>query len=257
MRRFIVCGQPRTGQWMVATAINGHPAARCLGELCNPSNRKARHQLPADARVDVIWRRAFTRAPRGCRACGFILQRQHAAAPGALGFGIWDRLADDPECRVILLHRSNQLSRYVSNLVARKQRDFSQPRSTATVRVRLERLAADIDRYWQRLDRARQLFKHHQLLEIDYSRPAGWRERVRAFLDLGPGPLEPTTRKQERRELADVVQNWSELQGLPPYWLADDKARDPAAQDRQDAAEIAGPPKRADSPAQDEGRPAP
>jgi hypothetical protein len=153
--------------------------------------------------------------------------------------GFWEELRRR-NVLVMHLHRRNLLRRYVSLQVARTSNEWiAHEHTTGQAVVAIDPVECRrFVEYELESDRAAaDFFADHDVLDLyyeeivrDYDRQLA---RVQRFLGLAPQHLRPTSHKQGRKPLSEVVMNYQELRdywvSTPwPEWLTEE--RDPAVE---------------------------
>jgi LPS sulfotransferase NodH len=227
--RFLVVAAPRTGSNWVCGMLNSHPEVLCHHEIFNPEgihyalDHRAgdidlgtlaeRESAPLDF-IERLWRETF-----GKRAVGFKMNRgQNEAA--------FRHVVADARVRKIVLLRRNRIKTFVSELIAEKpgrwesygRADTSEGRERLEVDVEELRRHAALNReYYARvydaLDSTEQDY-----LRVTYESLKGEAEWLRMLRFLGVAPdasaLAPATRKQNPKDLRDIVSNYAQLEAL-------------------------------------------
>lgn len=221
---FVIVADVRTGSTLLSTSLDAHPEIRCYGELFHgldlPDNQLdsiCRHDLAAGQLIAA----AFSAEARavGFRAMLFLPPATHPQWAG-----VWEHLGGWPDLRVIWLARRDRLSQYASMLVAQQTAVYHpydndpllRPENRPTITVDPEAF-----RQWVRQRDRLSAVRRRQLaarpgLELDYEALTGdWADsigQVQQFLGVAPLPLTQGKRKQETRPLAEVIENYHELE---------------------------------------------
>ncbi len=172
---FIIISHGRTGSTLLVKALNVNPDVCCASELFGPPNQKH----PNDAIVN------YTAGPGDvflqtfyslniCPAMGFKIFTFHARANSEASKA-WDYLISDKNIKCIFLRRENLLAAYISELRARETGQW-QPSpmqqedhlSTEKIIVDPERAKKYISQIEIQMNRARDDFSDHDVLEISY-----------------------------------------------------------------------------------------
>lgn len=243
LTRFVILAAPRTGSNWLCTMLDSHPDILCHHELFNPDYillaQSCRDGALAPGTLDLgtiderdrdplaVVARVWAH-PLGRRVVGFKLNRGQDER-------VFDAVLDDPAIRKIVLRRRNRVKSYVSELVARQTGEWeSYPYSPSTsekprVEVHADELRAHIaanDAYYEGLY-TRMPPRGDRPLELTYETLGEAREQQRVVEFLGvrplPGGLRALTRKQNSRDLRDVISNFDQLaEELAGTGLADE-----------------------------------
>ena len=225
-RRFVIFAAPRTGSNWLCSLLDSHPEILCHHEIFNPERIiyslslrggeldlgtvEERDRRPR-AVIERVWQEAF-----GRRWVGFKLNRgQNRQA--------FETALSDPMARKIVIKRRNRVKLFVSEKLALTTGIWeSYPWSEAGpekrgVRVSLDELRDHIamnERYYGWLERSF-AERDEPHLEVTYEQlgTAGERARLLAFLGLSEpdGGLETITRKQNPKDLREIVVNFDQL----------------------------------------------
>ena len=198
--------------------------------------------------VGFLDRHVFTRHPRSVQAVGFKLlytqarkSRQWWDEPefdhwwahldrsqepdwSAARSDLWDHLAADKDLAVIHLTRQNPLDGLVSAGLAKKTGRWGigatggagAETAAATVRIDPTHLIQDLNAGRRQQREADALFADHPLAHVTYEdlveTPASTLEGLQAFLGLPQVRLKTRTKKQNRRRLVDVIENYDDIE---------------------------------------------
>jgi LPS sulfotransferase NodH len=241
-RRFVVVAAPRTGSNWVCSMLNSHPEILCHHEIFNPEGihyaldhragdmdigtPEERDAAPLDF-IGRLWRRDF-----GKRLVGFKINRgQNEAAFRHL-------LADKGVSKLVLVRR-NRVKTFVSEMVAEKtgrwesygRADGDKPAGRLEVDVEALRRHVALNRDYYARVRGALRSSGQQYLEVTYENLKGeaeWRNILR-FLGVAPNAraLTPATRKQNPRDLRDLISNYAQLEAALGGSELEDELHDP------------------------------
>lgn len=217
--RFVILCQPRTGSSCLEASLRRHPGILMHGEILN---HRYEYLLPDEGYGRLVAALADSRPnvrTVGCDLKAFQPDRNWSG--WRRWESAWDALADAPSIKVIHLDRRDTLAQLASWKVADalgNWGDQSGVSNRPTVRIDPEELRWF--RQWNQALYAWRLSRlaRHEILSIQYeSLCSDWDGSIRGileFLSVNPIALAPATRKNEGRPLADVIENWRELQGV-------------------------------------------
>lgn len=228
-RRFIMMGMGRSGSNLIRTALARHPEVVVFNELFNrsqgnhigwaqPGFRTTAEDLRLrdDAPVDFLERRVFRPMWPGVKAVGFKLFYYHVPKEGA----VWRTLEQQPELSVIHLKRRDLLEAYASLTVAQRTGVWIQPANRDAppgpdqVELEYESCRDYFTQAVQWREEFDRRFPHS--LEVYYEDVLddyeGQMLRIQRHLGLRPRRVQPTTKKQNRRPLQQLIANYRELQ---------------------------------------------
>ena len=221
-RPFVVAALPRTGSYMLTTALDDHPEIRCHGEALSPWRKNPapetvsaaeflRHDVYTDT-VDVT-----VDVTVEAKAVGFKLLHQDARQGrlrDARGFLRASGVS------VVHLRRRNLLRQVLSFEIARAtdvwilENDEPRPVDVTLVLDPNELLRRFVIAENQRRENE-QDFHGCPALEVCYEDLADDFEtemaRIFRFLGVPPHPVRPTTRRQERRPLHQAIRNYDTI----------------------------------------------
>lgn len=223
--RFVVLAAPRTGSNWLCSLLDSHPEVLCHHEIFNPegihyalSCRGGELDLGTvearDRDPEGVLRRVWTET-LGYPAVGFKLNR--GQSPEALR-----AVLEDEGVKKVVVERGNRVKTYVSERIAEATGEWeSYPESPSRRReVRIVVDPADLSahasgnrRYYDRIERG--LWETGQTaLRVVYERLPFEveRRRILEHLEVDPGaPLHAATRKQNPRDLRNLIANFDEL----------------------------------------------
>jgi len=220
----VILSAPRTGSNWLCTLLDSHPDVLCHHEIFNPEaiHPSLRYR---DGRLDLgsvderdrdplsvlqrVWQADF-----GHRVVGFKLCKGQNPK-------VFDAVLADRKVKKILIERRNRVKTFVSEEVAERTGEWeSYPGlELGQQRVRIEvdpdRLLRHVEvnrRYYQGL-RAALEESGQRWLELSYEALSTHAERRRAldFLGVPDQALSAATRKQNPRDLSEVVANFGAL----------------------------------------------
>lgn len=214
-RPFVLAALPRSGSYMLASALDAHPRVRCAGEALSPWRQDLG---PFGSAAELLRREVYTDRP-GPAAVGFKLLPQD---------GRGDRLGDAREflrdlgVTVIHLVRRNLLRQVLSFAVA-EQTDVWILEAGAS-RPRPAPVALDPARLVQRFAELEARQRRHEeelrgeggpTLRVAYedlvADRSGEMARIFALLGVEPRSVAPSTRRQEKRPLPRAITNYPEV----------------------------------------------
>lgn len=215
--KFVILSQPRTGSSLLLTALRQHPDIFVHGGLLNTWEAS---ELPYGGRERLVAALYGSEYPVvGCNvhAC----QPYRDQADWRLWETLWDAVADDMSIKIIHLKRLDTTAQLASWKIANLLdcwMDQSGVKDRPKVRIDPGEL------YWFRLWndtfyelRLRHLTRH-PILFVTYEALYGnWDatvRRVQEFLGVRPLALGPVLKKGETRPLAEVIENYHELEGV-------------------------------------------
>lgn len=223
--RFVIAAVPRCGGGMIGSALASRPGTRCVLDLA---------AAPEDA-WGKVWNPSDMLKHRGGVGC--VLD-----ATLAQTHGFWDMIAEQPDIRVIVVGRHNQLKRFVSEKlmaatgVGRRFKHATLEQSQ-TLDVDVDELRRDVTYYWETVNYLDELFQGHRVLRLQYEdvvfKPNVWFNRVQEFLGLEPCKITPWTGKLQHRKLSQVINNYHRLlkhiMWLPRFGAPDFERPEPEA----------------------------
>ncbi len=243
--RFVIFNFPRTGSNFLCSMLNQHPEILCHHELFNPERiyyAKNFQELfdlgETFTRADLIRGKAglATIPERDWFPEKFMVQiwKTHFFAK-AVGFNLFpthipnaaSSLVRDSEIKKILLIRKNTLKTYVSLLLARNTATWdlyastNQQSSDKKIVVNVKRFLrwrSQYEQYFQNLEQKCTTQKQ-SYLRVYYEDLSGHQgETVKSELlqfigvSVQPEYLKPTSKKQNSRELKDLIANFDEVE---------------------------------------------
>lgn len=224
--RFVLLAAPRTGSNWLCTMLDSHPAILCHHEIFNPDFIRL-SQSCSNGEIDLGTVAERDRAPLA------VLQRVWANPLGrsVVGFKInrgqdervFTAVLGDRSVRTIVLRRRNRVKSYVSEAVAMATGEWeSYPYSPASAGQRRidahadalhAHIAANAAYYDGLYARLRE--RGDSPLELTYERlhDIDEQRRILAFLGVAPvgGELQALTRKQNSRDLRDIIRNFDQF----------------------------------------------
>lgn len=224
--KFIILGRSRVGSNLLRGLLNAHSQISAFGEIFRNINdtdwdHTGYFQTPntvtmlQEDSAKFIRQKLFGRYPRYVKALGFKIFYYHA-----LDTNVWTYLQSKTNLRVIHLKRRNILKTHLSRKRASmidRWVDTSQPQQERQNRFELnyEECLDDFSRTraWEKEYDTR--FKQHPMLEMFYEDLAvdyaGQMRRVEEFLNIGTEAVRPTTYKQTKSTLREVITNYDTL----------------------------------------------
>lgn len=227
-QRFIILGMGRCGSNLIRTALARHPGVVVFNELYNSTQGRIGWAQPgyrttkADLRlresdpVEFLEERVYRPMWPGVRAVGFKLFYYHVPDDSPL----WPALQGDPDLKVIHLKRRDLLEAYASLTVAEKTGVWIQPvhreAPKAPEQVELEyeaclnyftQAVAWRDEFDRRFPEALEIY-YEDVIQDYVNQIQG----IQSWLGVRPRRLHPTTRKQNRRPLQQLIANYRDLQ---------------------------------------------
>ena len=220
----VILSAPRTGSNWLCTLLDSHPEILCHHEIFNPEaihpslryrnglldlgtvENRDRDPLPV---LHEVWRHPF-----GHRIVGFKLCKGQNPR-------VFEAVLADRGVKKILVLRRNRVKTFVSEAVAERTGEWeSYPgmeigRQSVRLEVdpdRLRRHAESNQRYYDGL-RSQLEAMGQSWLELTYEDLPGHDERRRAldFLGVANHPLSEATRKQNPRDLREILHNFDAL----------------------------------------------
>lgn len=223
---FIVLTTARSGSSWFLDLLETHSALCVLGELFHPQVIYSARAIGEDGATSRLVARR-DRDPMGflsghvyrgyesdVKAVGFKLFYQHVERLEATT--LLNGLVERKDVRVIHLVRRNLLHVYLSSEIAKKTQTWDHRISTETVHVDVDDCLRFMEKKRVQRNRFSHLFGGHKMLDVSYENLAKSTEselqRVWAFLEVPTVPFSPGRhRKQERRSLSEIVENYEEL----------------------------------------------
>ena len=209
-QRFVVISSPRSGTHMLRTALNNHPQVHAFSEAFNPDYL---HDADYDALTDedtILQEHIFTNHHEDIRQVGFMLHR--SGAKFSHWPSLWQRLREDTELNVIMLHRHNLLERYLS---FKKMRARIQKKPFTPLMLSVEELRQEFIRYENELADFKQQFSNHRQCQISYEQLCFKKEetlqRLQLFLNLDVTAISPNTPKNSAHNFQEDIVNFSDL----------------------------------------------
>lgn len=229
-RTFVIIGTGRSGSTMLRTMLHAHPEVHCYGELFgNDRERQFRWETDRETTladrelrdsdpVRFLRERVIGECGDGVSTVGFKLFYHHARDERFAS--IRDQVLQDSSIRILHVTRRNLLAQIVSFQIAMETGRWSvgagstgQQPSTVTLDP-----AHCLRHFGQILvdeEDARREFDGFSMLEVEYESLRDHRQfecdRILDFLELPRRTLDPSTRRQERRPLSEVIANYDEL----------------------------------------------
>jgi len=234
-KKFVILGRGRSGSNLLATSLSSHSNVVNFGELFNNNARKAgpiHFQYPGykgndkkliaqrdNQPLKFLDENVFGSYPKRIQAVGFKLFYYHAQEPEWRP--IWDYLQDQ-QVHALHIQRRNSLQALVSQRLAEITRTWSESdkgnrSSTGAYNIQLTLSVFDCEHHFSEIEKQRHKFGSYfgSTLEIAYEDIVENYdlafERVQEFLGLKVEKLKSPLRKQEKREMADVISNFEEL----------------------------------------------
>jgi LPS sulfotransferase NodH len=228
---FIILGRGRSGSNFLASLLRSHPQVCCFGEVFHndrhdtifwdtPGYRVRPQDVDLRERDPIAFldREVFGPVPKSIRAVGFKLFYYHAREEHWRI--LWSELQARKQCRILHLHRRNELRAILSEKLAERtqlwfiyeDKDAHTGLSVSISRRELELGVADTREYETRY---RKMFADHPQLDVDYEDLAadtqGEAARILEFLGVAPRAVTAVTRKQNRQPMAKAITNYAAL----------------------------------------------
>lgn len=244
MVKFILLGHRRSGSTVVLCGLAEHSNIFMFSELFHEKKDVRQEAYRVGLRNSLVAkRRGFDKTmfyQEGEDAGKFIHDRVFFPrhwSPVAVGFKIfyhhahdtpgaekaWEYLFAHPEIRVVHLIRHNLLESYLSLRIAMQTDEWTRARDEVKPRSELPPqhiTVTECAEYFADIERqrewARNGFRHHQLLEIEYERDIclNFQEtihRIQAFLDIPSLDAQQFLEKQALHKPWQKISNYSEL----------------------------------------------
>jgi LPS sulfotransferase NodH len=226
-RPFVLIGRSRTGSTLLMRSLKDHPAVVGYGELFRDDRINWQVQLGMPTATEreqystnpslLLRERVFGAYGPRVQAVGFKLFYYHAQQPDWQQ--VWQTLAAQPSVHVIHVKRRNllatHLSRKVAGMTSRWNGKVANGGSRGPLTLDYAECRQDFEQTRQWEMACDQRFANHPLLQVTYEDLAtdftGELSRVQTFLALPTHPMQPATAKQEQKELAQRIANYSEL----------------------------------------------
>ena len=224
MTRFIIVADVRTGSTLLSASLNRHPQIKCYGELFHAQvfadNVPAgceRTKLSGSALIEHTFASSLGAAV-GFRAMTFLPGPEQPQWADS-----WDYLTQLPMLRVIYLVRENRLAQYASLLIAQQTGVFHPYDNDPLLRVEqrpqievephaFQAWVAERDRL---MEQRRAQLAQHAALDMGYEQlTQAWEptlNSVQDFLGVKLHSVEQAKKKQERRPLASVIENYAQV----------------------------------------------
>jgi LPS sulfotransferase NodH len=225
---FVVLGRSRVGSNLLRGLLNAHPRVVAFGEIFQQAgsmdwdhtgyfrSRAMAAALDRDP-AGFLDRRVFGAYPRAIQAAGFKLFYYHARDHRRAG--VWARLEQRQEVRIIHLKRENILQTHLSRKRAaqtdRWVNTSGQAETAAVLDLDYDECLSDFvqTRTWE--EQADRAFAAHRTLDVSYEQLAagyqGEAKRIQAFLDLEPRAVAASTFQQARQPLHETIRNYADL----------------------------------------------
>lgn len=215
---FVISSQPRTGTYMLSTALDGHPAIRSYGELFTALARPDwdRSKEPAE---DIL--REWQASLPGIQVAGFAVHHWVFKKEPMIAAAI-ARLRP----RVLLLYRQELLEQFCSRLLALRT-DLWLRLSESSAEPQRETLhvtAAEAESFFTQSvrdvseDRRLWVQADCPVLELTYEYLVrSWDKAIaeaQEFLGVPWRPLQSKTLKLEHRAPWDILANYDELAAI-------------------------------------------
>ncbi|MFC1688670.1 sulfotransferase [Pseudomonadota bacterium] len=225
---FVVITPGRSGSNHLLSMFDSHPRIFHCGEDFGPSflgNPGTRKKMELEGFLQYYknsqTRKGFEKAIGSKFLYSYFRDEyiERYAAPELTE--VYRYIRESPDIRVIHLWRENPLSVLVSFEIASLTKRFVQLRERAEevklnlapafVKYRIDEILKEQE--WVRLS-----FRQHPFHEVSYEELVTSRERclreMMAFLDVDAVPLSSRTKKQNSRQLSEILENFDELQSF-------------------------------------------
>jgi LPS sulfotransferase NodH len=229
--QFVILGRGRSGSNFLASLLRSHPEVFCFGEVFHNDRhdtifwdtpgfrvRAADVALREHDPVSFLDREVFGPVPKSIGAVGFKLFYYHAQE--SHWRVLWDELQKRKQCRILHLHRRNELRAILSEKLAERTQLWSiykdkDAHRDLSVEITKRELAQGIDDTRAYEEKYKALFADHPQLDIFYEDLAadtsGQSRRILDFLSVAPRTLTAATRKQNRQPLSSAITNYAAL----------------------------------------------
>lgn len=205
---FIVHSLPRTGTYLMSSALNSHPNITCLDEIML---RDAGTGTPFDTKTIEEYLSELEQEHQNKR-WGFTLHPQQVNEQER------DCIADHCD-KVIFVYRRNFLKQLCSIKIARRKRIWlcnKENDNPIRISVNPERAIKHFNLTAQLIEESRKFWVARcPVMEFTYVDLCKKFEniiiQILAFLDVRPFQCMPSTHRQESRELEQIITNYKEL----------------------------------------------
>jgi len=247
MVRFILLAHGRCGSSLIMESLAEHPEVRIGGELFHCEEEARRRAFRTLNGTESVGRHESRHYRSGTNAAQFLEHEVFHERPGvrAVGFKMfyvharsnenekeaWNYLLTNNDIAVIHLIRTNMLESYISLRIAsitgewERFKDSSAPRVEApTLELEPKVCEAHFNQELAWRQWARESFRHHPFLEIEYDKDVCTRfqavmKKIQAFLEVAPRPARQLLEKQSRRSAREAIVNFDELKNYFQHTL--------------------------------------
>ncbi len=233
--RFIIVCAARTGSTMLRLMLNSHPDMRCHGEVFTLSENKM-YGFVGIEKKDVPPIYSMLLNIRNIEPVRFLKDFVFFAGNySAIGVkilymalesermkGLLSHILYDTHIKVVHVTRENRLKRYLSayitDKVTRVYRVLSEDEKPhiPKIRIPLDECLTDMEKTEADEKRIRGLFPSHNVFEISYediaSKTGDKVYELQRFLGVHPQTLSTPTVKLSSGNIADMVENYIELE---------------------------------------------
>lgn len=258
---YCIVTRGRTGSNLLCSLLRSHPKVHDAGEAIGDwsfahEGSTLRRDLLARgsiAYVDSLFRRRRFESAAGFKVLYEQLEPEYARRQMVPDLSeVVDFLRSKRTVRIIHLKRQNRLETLVSKEIAYAVRehvllDGDGAANDATIRLTPEQCEQEFLRIGAWEEHYDEIFHRHRVLQLTYEDLVADMEgeslRVQEFLGVPPRPLHTRMRKQIRRPMAHVIENYAELAKAfagTPWAVYFDAAPPDARPEVDDRTTIAG-----------------
>lgn len=219
----------RTGSNLLCSLLRSHPKVHDAGEALGDwafahegsTLRRDLLERGSTAYVTAMYRRQRLESASGIKVLYAQFEPEYAARQGVPDLvDLLTFLRRERAIRIIHLKRENRLETLVSMDVARDVREHRLVAGDgaahgSTISLSPQRCVQEFTRIGEWEKRFDDAFRQHALLDVTYEALVADRDhesrRVQDFLGVPLRPLQTDLRKQIRRPMAQVIENYAEL----------------------------------------------
>lgn len=207
MNKFIVITSPRCGTHMLKTILEKHPEIDMRGEIFNFSNVDG-YESFTHAYENLCYGNNISN--------GFLLHRTQSNKE------LYDLIEKD-DVKIISLTRENVIERYVSYKFAQKNKKWQMYKNTNETTVGkivfdVNDFKENFEIYQNTIKESEGYIKGKDVVELTYEQIINDHQnsmlKIYDLLGVKPYYIPTSTRKSERRNFKDSIENYSELESF-------------------------------------------
>lgn len=214
----IIVAEARTGSTLLADYLRCHSGVHVGGEVLNPffAAGLRRKWISKRSAIRHIVHSLYYQPVR------VSVVKLHLAHMAWHGVTLRDLEIAIPDVKFLVLYRGSLAEQFVSREIVRETRTF-EDRQGRTQRV--ESLKVDVGKFVEFAEGMRQEYEeaintvsdHHRMCFVGYEELAhnpseAFESRICPFLEMMPVELKTSLRKQNRKSLRELVENFEELE---------------------------------------------